>query len=55
MPAIWKIVVATVTFGVFIYIVNIATNGGHWVIWAVAGAVYGMVCYPWFQVMKRPK
>ena len=55
MPAIWKIVIATVALGVFGYVVDTMTDGGHWIIWALAGAVYGVVCYPWFQAVKGSK
>lgn len=48
-----KIVTATVLLGVFGFVVDSITDGGHWIIWALAGAVYGAVCYPWFAALKQ--
>lgn len=52
MPAILKIVIATITLGVFGFVVENLTGGGHWIIWALAGAVYGVVCAPWFKQLR---
>lgn len=48
-----KIVTATVLLGVFGFVVDSITDRGHWIIWALAGAVYGAVCYPWFAALKQ--
>jgi uncharacterized membrane protein len=55
MPAAAKIAIATVALGVSGFVLDSLTNGGHWIFWAVLGAIYGIVCYPWFQAMKSPK
>jgi hypothetical protein len=52
MPTILKIVIATVLLGAFGFVADSLTNGGHGSIWAVAGAVYGLVCYPWFKELR---
>ncbi|WP_157959788.1 hypothetical protein [Devosia submarina] len=41
MPATWKMVIATLVFGVFAYFYNSMANGGHAAIWAMAGIAYG--------------
>lgn len=55
MSPILKIVIATVLLGVFGFVVDSMTDGGHWIIWALAGAVYGVVCYPWFTAIKQQR
>lgn len=53
-PAL-KIVIATALLGVFGFVVDSIIDGGHWIIWAFAGAVYGAVCYPWFTAIKQQR
>ncbi|SFV32549.1 hypothetical protein SAMN05216456_1687 [Devosia crocina] len=53
MSPILKIAIATVLLGVFGFVIDTATDGGHWTIWAVAGAIYGVVCHPWFMALRQ--
>lgn len=51
MSPVLKIAIATVALGVFGFVVDSMTDG-HWIVWALAGAVYGVVCHPWFAALK---
>lgn len=55
MSPVFKIAIATVALGVFGFVVDSAIDGGHWIIWAGAGAVYGIVCHHWFAALKKAR
>lgn len=55
VSALWKIVIATIALGLFGFAGDSITEGGHWIVWTCAGAIYGLVCYPWFQELKRSR
>lgn len=41
MSRLLKIVIATVVFAAFAFVYNSMANGGHAVVWAIAGMAFG--------------
>lgn len=53
MPAIAKIAIATIALGLFGFVTDMMMPDAHWLIWAIGGAIYGLVCHPWFKALRQ--